>query len=100
MPAILLTFLSKYWKHLTILGISAILFIAGYYKGHKACELKDIKEVQKETEKRTERAYKEEDRIRKVKQKYNEDRKVNPINDGRDSCILSNDPFDVDCLKK
>lgn len=100
MWTIVLAFLSKYWKYLTIPLVIGIIFYVGYFKGRKKCAVDSIKEVQKETEKRIERSYKEEDRINKIKKKYSDDKKINPINDLRDSCLLSNDPFDKDCLAK
>ena len=83
-----------------LLPLVIILVLAGtYYKGRqnalRSVERKSYRErerVQRDTEK-------EREKVRDIADRITEDTNNNPVNDKRDSCIFSNDPFTTDCLK-
>lgn len=99
MPQVILAFLGRYWKPLVI--ISIILVVAGgsYVKGRRDYARKMEQEVSKELERRIGELQRERDRTDKIRDNIRNDRETTPINDNRDSCLLSNDPYKVNCLK-
>lgn len=89
----------KYWKPLAIAGAILLAFTFGYFRGKMTAKYQAEKAARVETEKRYGEADKERAKNEKRKDSYDRDRKVNPVNDARDSCILSNDPYAQDCLQ-
>lgn len=99
-------YLLTLWPYLKRYGLYVVgallvgyLFLAVYNRGKQDCinkvEIKTIKEI----EYRIDESNKEKATTQKKKKEYSKARKLKPIDDGRDSCLLSNDPFEVDCLK-
>lgn len=94
-----LLLLKQYWKPLlgTTLFISAIIGI--YYKGYS-----DAKEkIRLKEEAAIAHALADYEKARnEIEAKKNiiiDSRTQIPYNDNRDSCILSNDPFEAECTK-
>lgn len=102
MPVFLLNlfgFVGKHWKPFLVGGIILAGLAFAYYKGASECAEKHEKKVRKEIQERFEELLREEERLEAIKRSLEEDRTRTPLNDKRDSCILSNDPYETDCLK-
>ena len=96
---VLWPFVKRYGLY--VLGAFSIgyIILMAYNRGKQDCanevEIKTIKEI----EYRIDESNKEKVSTQKKKTEYTKARKLKPIDDNRDSCILSNDPFEVNCLK-
>lgn len=97
-----LPIISKYWKPLALLVLSLGLITGAYYKGYQKGKNKVIQTVEHtvyvEVEKRHEAAEQERTRVEQIGERIAKDRRESPINDKRDSCLLSEDPFTERCL--
>lgn len=89
----------KYWKQFAIGAIAALVLLFVYHKGRTDYALKIEKQVREELEKRHENVDRERNRTDKIRDNIRQDREAFPENDERDSCLLSNDPFSVNCIK-
>ena len=100
LPAILGAVALRYWKPLAGLALAFVLIGGIYWKGRVDCARKINEATQKETVRRyeNEKRTREEDNTRR--HRVDQDRAANPANDLRDSCLLSNNPFEVDCLAR
>ena len=96
---IILAFLSKYWKPLAIAGVILILVGGAYVKGRRDVARKMEREVAKELQRRIEDVQRERDRTDGIRDSIRNDRELHPLDDERDTCLLSNDPYTVNCLK-
>ena len=91
-------FLKAHWKIIGIVcGITAIVYFV-YDTGRRDCERRIESITQKEVQRRFEADQKEQDRLVKIRRRINRERSIQPINDKRDSCILSNDPYTKRCI--
>lgn len=99
MPQIIIAFLGRYWKAIAI--VMAIITLAGgsYVKGRRDEAKKMERAVAKELERRIGELQRERDRTDGIRDSIRNDRELHPVNDDRDSCLLSNDPYQVDCLR-
>lgn len=99
MPQIILAFFGRYWK--AIAAVVAIVALAGgsYVKGRRDVSRKMEREVARELQKRIEDVQRERDRTDGIRDSIRNDRESRPIDDDRDSCLLSNDPYTVNCVK-
>lgn len=96
---LLLGFARNYWKQLALgVGVLALIFVI-YNKGRKDCELATERATRKELVKRYTEAEEEATKNDRITYKIKEDLDKTPINDQRDSCLLSNDPFRTKCVK-
>lgn len=95
----ILGFAKQYWKYLATIGGVLLLIWFIYHKGVKDCEQRVNNITNKEIQKRFESDQKEQDRLVKVGRKIDADRHARPIDDQRDSCLLSNDPTTKRCIK-
>lgn len=95
---ILLTFLNKYRKPLIIVGIVFFLISYIYYRGYKNATLQQNNQVLKEVEQRNKETWKVIESTEKTVRKIKRHRQNKPLDDKRDSCILSNDPFKTKCI--
>lgn len=100
MPQVILAFLGRYWKAIAI--VMAIIALAGgsYVKGRRDEARKMERAVARELEKRIGDVQRERDRTDQIRDNIRNDRETNPVNDARDSCLLSNDPYKINCLKE
>ena len=94
---LILPFLAKYWKYIVlgVLVLSVVGFI--YFKGKSAGEQKVWSKLEHLVKTRVKQENKVKDRNRKVKEKIEKSRIKKPIDDARDSCILSHDPHSGVC---
>jgi len=90
--------LKKLWKPLLLITLAVSLFGVGYFKGKRNCANIVERKVFVEVEKRREEVQKEQVKTKKRQDEIRKSRDKNPANDKRDSCLLSNDPYGVDCL--
>lgn len=100
MPQVILAFLGRYWKPLVIISIFLVITGGAYVKGRRDEAKKMERAVARELEKRIGDVQRERDRTDKIRDNIRNDRDVTPINDSRDTCLLSNDPYRVNCLKE
>jgi len=102
LPIVVTYILGKIWKPVLIavvIGTAiASSYWIGYSKGSTKCKLK----VAQETIEELQRSEKEVEKLRGELQKRRDDIENSisnkPIDDARDSCILSGDPFSSNCL--
>jgi hypothetical protein len=87
------------WKPVGIGLIGLLLFTWGYQKGKHHCEAGVEHTTLVETTNRVNDYNKTKTNLGDKISKIVEDRSKGK-NDKRDSCLLSNNPFEVDCLKK
>ncbi len=102
MPVFLLVafnFIKSYWKPLAIVGLVVGIYFVGYHNGNVSAQRSAEKAVNKELERRWAEYLKTQEAIDKESQKIDEDRQSRPLDDTRDSCLLSNDPFKKKCIK-
>lgn len=100
MSPLILALFSRYWKQLAIAGIVISLLTGVYLKGRRDCASQMEREVATELQKRTEAVQRERTKTDKIRDNVKIDREAHPIDDERDTCLLSNNPYRVDCLKK
>ena len=82
------------------LVLAVTLILAGmYYKGYADCNRKHADAVNREINRRMEEYIKAREYTDKIKRSIESDRALRPIDDGRDSCILSGNPFKTKCVK-
>lgn len=93
------TFFMKYWKQFTVGAMIALVLFFTYYKGRKDYALKIEKQTREELEKRHDSVDRERNRTDKIRDSIRRDREAFPEDDERDSCLLSNDPYSVNCIK-
>ena len=102
LPIVLTAILSKLWKPLLIAaligGAIGTAYLVGYSRGSVKCELNIAKKTIDEL-------YKSEREVEKLRGEFQKRRddienslSNKPINDTRDSCLLSGDPFSSNCL--
>lgn len=94
-----LLFLKSYWKPLLAAGLALGLILGSYAKGRKDCALEASRRALEVVTERTEEAARESHRTDRISDSIRADRERKPIDDVRDSCILSSDPFKVQCVK-
>ncbi len=99
-PALLGAFVLRYWKPLAGLALAFVLIGGIYWKGRVDCARKINEATQKETVKRYEDEKRTRDEDLSHRHRVEQDRAANPADDRRDSCLLSNNPFEVDCLDR
>ncbi len=101
MPVFLLPilgFAKQYWKQISIvIGVLLVVWFI-YHKGVRDCEQRVEHATHKEIEKRFEKDQKEQDRLVKIDRKIDTARTTRPMDDQRDSCLLSNDPYKMRCV--
>jgi len=98
--------IKKNWLKVVLpIGLVIVLFFAHYHyktkyynQGYNKCKTQVQEEAFKEVEKREKEYVEIKEKNDSIKKKVFDNIKKNPINDKRDSCILSNRPFKVDCL--
>lgn len=100
MPIMILSFLKGYWKQIAIVVLAFAVVGGAYVKGRRDCARSMEREVAKELEKRVGEVQKERDRTDRIRDSIRSDRESRPVDDDRDSCLLSNDPYQVDCLRR
>lgn len=86
-------FLKKYWAYVLIAAVAGGLVLYGRSCYKTKIEIQDVKETIKRERKEREVV----DRVTKIRRKIEDSRKVDPNNDERDSCLLSNNPTEKDC---
>ena len=91
-------FIKSSWKVLLPCVMIIGAGTCGYIKGKAKCELKHKQQAQEELIRRQDDERQERDRIEQMKEKIRQKAKDGDI-DALWSCILSNDPFEVDCAK-
>ncbi len=97
---LILLFLQKFWKPIA-LGIAFIVLCGSFYiKGRIDSSRNWERKIAKEIIKREEAFRKETERLEGIIARINQSRKDRPIDDRRDGCILSSDPYSKDCLQK
>jgi len=96
---LLLQFIKSYWKPLLVVSIPIGCLLGGYWYGHRAATQKmKLREAANLIE-RVNKGIEVEKEFRDKKIKYRKDKEVKPVDDKRDSCILSNLPDDLEsCL--
>ncbi len=92
-------FLLKHWKGLSLAVIGIMVCAGMYFKGRLDCSRSYEKAAAKEIARRFEEYIKERDRTDAIKDVIEKHRSTTPVDDARDSCLLSNNPYSVDCLK-
>lgn len=99
----ILNLLKKYWLYLLIPILIASTYFYTYNKAYKKgqldCQVKIERTVYVEVEKRHTEEAKEVKRIDSINAKIKKSRETRPIDDDRDSCLLSNDPYETECVK-
>jgi predicted tellurium resistance membrane protein TerC len=95
----ILHFIRTNWKVVTITGLIIILVTGAYLKGRRDVAIQQTKETVKELENIHNNVERERAKTEVVRNRIRTNRDSHPKNDKRDSCILSNDPYEVDCLK-
>lgn len=99
MFAFILPILRRYWKHFAVTGIVLALVLGIYAKGRRDCSLQMERRVAEELERRQDAVQRERDSTERVRDRIRSDRESRPIDDQRDSCLLSGDPFRTKCVK-
>lgn len=99
MLPIIFTFLKSYWKSIAIGSIILLVVGGAYVKGRKDCAKQMDKEVIQELERRNDSVERERGKVEQVREKIRANRELTPVDDKRDSCILSGDPFKERCVK-
>lgn len=94
-----LAFIRNQWKAFAIAGLVLLLVSGIYLKGRRDCANQMEREVARELERRTNEVQRERDRTDRIGDNIRHDREIRPDDDDRDSCLLSNDPYKVNCLK-
>ena len=94
-----LNVLKNYWKQLAIVALFTMLLGVAYCKGRKDCATQMEKAVVKDLERTFKSVEEERGRTNDIRETIRSDRERNPLDDKRDSCILSNDPFQTRCIK-
>ena len=96
---IVLSFVGRYWKQLLVVLVPIVLTAGGYLYGyHHAMQKVKLREAANLVD-RINKGIEVEKQFKDKKIKYRKDRDLTPVNDKRDSCILSNLPEDLDkCL--
>lgn len=96
---LILAFLKKYWY--VVLGPILLLsvYFYGYSRGYNKAQNKVAQEAIKELVERQKEVVKENKKNTTAEKKIKSHRIDKPIDDRRDGCLLSNDPFKTDCLK-
>lgn len=95
----ILAFVRKQWKAFAIAGVILSVGASIYLKGRRDCANQMEREVARELERRTNAVQQERERTDRITDSIRHDREVQPEDDERDSCLLSNDPYKVNCLK-
>lgn len=98
MPSILIYILAKYWKPILITTVCIVLCTGAYVKGRTDTNKKWEHKINQEIANRLEKAQQERDRTDVVRRKIEEARKTRPVDDKRDSCLLSGDPYEAGCI--
>ncbi len=93
------SFFLKYWKQFVLVGAIALVLFFVYNKGKKDCQLAAERKARTELEHRVDQVQKETDRTDRIQDKIALDRQQRPVDDDRDSCLLSNDPYKTKCIK-
>ena len=96
---LILSILKRYWKPLSIVGVSIILLGFAYYKGYNQCRQTSLKKELKDYDKRITDYIEVRDKNDRISKDIDNDRIINPVNDKRDSCLLSNNPLETQCLE-
>ncbi len=95
----ILSFLKRYWLPVAIV---VVLITGGaylYWKGGANKAVKLEKEAYRDVIERTERGLEDIERGRKFREKVDESRRVDPVNDDRSSCLLSSNNPREECAK-
>lgn len=96
---IFLSFLKQYWKPLLIGTALVVTFYIGYYKGRAVCELKNAKVVSQAVSASFESYLDKEYELKFLDDQIDQARQKTPVDDVRDTCLLSNDPYNTQCIK-
>lgn len=89
--------LIKNWKNIIFLSLLIIGTTSGYLKGFNDCKKNYTIKLLREVQRRYEAEKEEYEKTEEVKEKIFIDRGKRS-SDKRDSCLMSNDPFAVNCL--
>jgi len=104
MLTFLLSALKVHWlKVVVVAGFLLLVFgsyVKGYYKGKNEAEARMAQQYIEWQIERDKAVEAERAKIRRLQDRIHSSRQTDPINDARDSCLLSNNPFEVDCLKE
>ena len=95
----ILHFIRSNWKYFALVGVIFAIASASYLKGRRDVALQQTKETIKELERVHTNVERERDKTEVVRDRIRTNREAHPKNDKRDSCLLSNDPFKVNCLE-
>lgn len=96
---VILSLLKSYWKPLGIILISAIALGGAYYKGYTKCQETSIKKELNEYHDRVSDYIEVRDENDRIIRDIDNHRRINPKDDRRDSCLLSNNPLEASCLE-
>lgn len=91
--------LSKYRTYIYVIVFYAFSLLGTYQCGIRHAVQKQERSNYVEIERRINESIKEQDRIETIKNRIGNSRKINPANDKRDSCLLSNNPFTISCVE-
>lgn len=88
-----------HWQKILWVGAVLAILFGVYAKGRYDCRTSYRKALDQEIAKRIAEYEKERNKNQEKKDQILEHRRKNPVNDKRDSCILSNNPLSVNCLE-
>jgi hypothetical protein len=92
------SFLKRFWLPLTISGSLLVVGVGAYIKGRSDMAIKQERAVRIEVQKRYKSASKFKRKADEKERELYKDSILNPDDDERDSCILSNNPFRAKCI--
>ena len=92
-----LILLKAYWKPLAVTGLILAILGSTYFKGRYDCNIKQALKETKSIVSSINQVEHRKEELQKIEDEIKTTREKKPINDLRDSCLLSNDPFSVKC---
>lgn len=95
---IVLNILLKYWRYILPPLLGALLLWGAYHKGKTDYRDAVNRTTEHELDKRKDASERERSRDDQIEKRLRDHRVLHNVDDKRDSCVLSNDPFKKQCL--
>ena len=94
----ILFIIKNYWKQALVTTVIIAILACVYFKGRADAKAAIAHAVQKDLERQVAELGKVQEKADEVKEKVIKDRASHPIDDARDSCLLSNNPLEAKCI--
>lgn len=91
--------LAKYWKHLAVTGLILLVVSGLYLKGRADCNRAHALATEREIARRMAEWEKSRVKIDDKITAIQKHRSSTPVDDDRDSCLLSGNPLETSCIK-